>query len=189
MSRRSFFEVASVLFGVCFIVHAFASLPWLMTYPRLGEHAGLRQFLILLQPLRYVIAGLCLISKRTTLACWLFPNEEQDAKSSKPSIRGSHCFEIGAKLLGLYFFVRSLTPAVELLIDLKQKGRDGLEPRSALATVLVLGVSFTLLLKSAWLAGMLYADGTNDTLEPTPAGSEMPQVSDSTDEPRDGESR
>ena len=187
MSRRSFFEVASVLLGVYFIVDAFASLPWLLAYPRLRERGSLREYLILIKPFPFLIAGLCLIAKRATLASWLFPNDAEHENSSNRSVRRSDHFEIGVKLMGLYFFVRTLTPAVELLVELKQTGRDGLEPRRALATVLVLGVALTLLLKSAWLAGILSADDSNETLEPTPAGSEMPRAPDSADEPPAGQ--
>lgn len=183
MSRRSFFEVASVLLGIFFIVSAFGSLPMIVAYPWLGEEGGLRKFLVWLGPFLYVLAGLCLISRSVALAWWLFPNEEQDAKPSKPIVRLSQYFAVGARLLGLYSFIRFLPQAVTLLVDLKERGRDGLEIRSALATILVLGVSLTILLKSDWLAGMLYGDDARDDSGSTPH-SEIPEAPVSADEPR-----
>ena len=158
MSRRAFFEVASTLLGLYFIVSGFSSLPLLLMHPGFHQVTVFRQIQVLLSPILFVVAGLCLILKNRALAGWLFTDEDE-VKPTRQAIRLSQCFEVGARLLGLYFLVAHSLPSVTgMAVDVKENGFDGLEIRSALATSLVLIASLVMLLKSDWLAGILYSD-------------------------------
>ncbi len=167
MSRRAFFEVASALLGVYFIVSGFSALPMMLNYPGLHEASVFQQLLIWGGPVLYVLAGLCLISKSRTLASWLFTLDEAEAKNSGQTFRLSQYFEVGVRLLGLYYLVGSLPSVVRVAVDVKEAGLVGLEIRSALSTILWLVASLVMLLKSGWLAGMLYADADSGTVEPS----------------------